>query len=412
MLQTSPKFAKFATAIAVAEAGNEIGKKVKSWVDGKLTWQVSVSETETVFRAVHAWLMENVPESQHRFLTVGLRATGGRSYDTVSEVPGEGDSKRERLIFAIDDEATHNVEIDGHLIKVWVHDPLRGGTGKKDEEPLRLEPVSIRFRARTQAGQRAVMALLDRLYADQTASKPALRMVTHWGSWTYRMDVPQRTLDSVILPPEQMARIVGDFERFLAMESRYTTLGTPWHRGYMFHGPPGTGKTSLIKGLATHFGLDLWYIPLSDLKDETGLMGLISEVRPRSMLLLEDIDTIRISHDREQDGPGITMSSLLNALDGVATPHGLISCMTTNHFSSLDEALTRPGRMDVIEEIKLPGPNEVRAMFQHFYGKSPKDILCEKSQAEIAEVFKRHMDDFDGAVKELSYQNHFARVVI
>jgi chaperone BCS1 len=171
----------------------------------------------------------------------------------------------------------------------------------------------------------------------------------------------------------------------------------------MLYGVPGTGKTSLFKGLATHFGLDMWYIALGDLKDESNLMGLISEVQPRSMLLLEDIDTVRISHERNQDGPGITMSSLINALDGVATPHGLISCMTTNHFDVLDPALIRAGRMDLIEEIGLPGPNEIAGMFQHFYGQAPLNGINVPglSQAEIAEVFKRHFDDYEGALMEL-----------
>lgn len=399
MLATAPRFAKLATAVAVAEAGHEVAKQVRSRVEQKLTWQVSVSATDSVFRAVHAWMLANVPESQHRFLLATSTET-----DSGAVMPMESSgppTQKRRLTFYIDDETTHHVQIEGHRVRVWVTNPMRGAAG--DQEKIRrLEPITVKFSARTQAGQRAVMRLLERLHADQSARKPALRMVTSWGSWQWRMDVPQRSLNSVILPPEQKRRVVDDLARFLADEPRYAALGAPWHRGYMFHGPPGTGKTSLVKALATHFGLDLWYAPLSDLKDETGLMSLISEVSPRSVLLLEDIDTVRISHDREQDGPGITMSSLLNALDGVATPHGLIVFMTTNHYEALDMALTRPGRMDVVEEIAMPGTAEVAAMFEHFYGLNPDIRLPEpRSQADIAEVFKRHMDDYQGAVREL-----------
>lgn len=398
MLSTAPRFARVAAAVAVAEAGHEVWTKGRQHFDSRFSWQVAVSETDPAFRAVHAWMVANVPESQHRNL-VAMSADSNAAGTPMFE---DGPRKPRELAFFIDDETSHRVDVEGHSVKVWVNNPRRGASG--DTEKMRaFDPVTVKFSARTQAGQRAVMRLLQRLVVDQTARKPALRMVTSWGSWQWRMDVPARTLDSVILPPAQKQRVVGDLERFLADEPRYAALGAPWHRAYMFYGPPGTGKTSLVKALATHFGLDLWYAPLSDLKDETSLMSLISEVSARSVLLLEDIDTVRISHDREQDGPGITMSSLLNALDGVATPHGLIVFMTTNHFEALDDALTRKGRMDVVEEIAMPSYREVDAMFEHFYGRAPGIRLPEqRSQADIAEIFKRHMDDYEGAVDELT----------
>lgn len=398
MLTTSPHFAKMAMAITVAEAGHEVYVKAKGKINEYFAWQVSVSEDDDVFRAVRAWMVENVPENQHRVLRA--RTTDG---DASGEVSEARDHTKSRLEFFIDDETSHYVSIDGYRVRVWVSNPAKNDSTSGDSEKMRAwDPVRIKFSARTQAGQHAVIDLLQRLNADRTARKPALRMVTRWGSWQWRMDVPQRTLDSVILPPGQKQRVVDDLERFLKAEPRYAELGAPWHRGYMFHGPPGTGKTSLVKALATHFGLDLWYAPLSDLKDETGLMNLISEVSPRSVLLLEDIDTVRISHDREQEGPGITMSSLLNALDGVATPHGLIVFMTTNHYEMLDDALTRAGRMDMIEEIKLPGADEIDKMFKHFYGQSPEFLPTQGiSHAEIAEIFKRHMDDYEAAVTEV-----------
>lgn len=399
MLGTSSRFSKLSMAIATAEAGHEVYSKTKEKLNGYFAWQVSVSEDDPVFRAVHAWMLSNVPESQHRALKA--RSTGSDASSDSYATPEDSSVKQNELLFYIDDETFHHVTVDGHRVKVWVNNPSKSDDAGSSGKKLRWDPITIKFSARSQAGQRAVIKLLQRLHADRTARKPSLRMVTNWGSWQWRMDVPQRSLDSVILPTEQKSRIVADLQQFLRDEPKYADLGAPWHRGYMFHGPPGTGKTSLVKALATHFGLDLWYAPLSDLKDETGLMNLISEVHPRSILLLEDIDTVRISHDRKQEGPGITMSSLLNALDGVATPHGLVVFMTTNHYGSLDDALTRAGRMDRIEEINMPGPEEVAAMFKHFYRQDPGHLSPEISHAAIAEVFKRHMNDYEAAVTEI-----------
>jgi chaperone BCS1 len=188
-------------------------------------------------------------------------------------------------------------------------------------------------------------------------------------------------------------------------------LALPWHRGYMFHGPPGTGKTSMVKALANEFKLDLWYVSLGDLKEEASLINLLSEVSPRSILLLEDVDTIQLTHDRDEEPKAksptnISLSSLLNALDGVATPHGLVTVMTTNHFDRLDPALTRAGRMDRVEELAYPGTREVDALYQRFYGSplpswSHGEAVVPMSQAEVSEVFKRHLDDPEGAARAL-----------
>ena len=173
----------------------------------------------------------------------------------------------------------------------------------------------------------------------------------------------------------------------------------------MFHGPPGTGKTSLVKALANEFNLDLWYISLSDLSKESSLMNLITAVGPRSLLLLEDIDTMQITHDRDNSEQGkISMSSLLNALDGVATPHGLITVMTTNRFEVLDLALTRAGRMDLIEKLDYPSGETLATMFKHFFGVEPKwgqvlkgtaktDPIEGLSTSQVAEIMKRNMSD-------------------
>jgi chaperone BCS1 len=182
-----------------------------------------------------------------------------------------------------------------------------------------------------------------------------------------------------------------------------------WHRGYLLYGPPGTGKTSIAWALAHHFALDLWYMPLADIEKDQELIRLVSNVKPRSMLLLEDIDVFHAAKVREDDN-GVSMSGLLNSLDGVATPHGLITVMTTNDRSMLDDALVRPGRIDRTEEIGLLDDDQGMRLLQLFYpalkehearrvgracaGRAPSDVL---------EVCKRHLDDPTTALRELSY---------
>lgn len=153
------------------------------------------------------------------------------------------------------------------------------------------------------------------------------------------------------------------------------------------YGVPGSGKTSLIQSLAGELGLDVYMISLSRAGlDETSLQELISCLPERCIALMEDIDAA-FRHDINRESPpegppqvgfpgagsgiqsrGVTLSGLLNAIDGVAAHEGRLLFATTNHYQSLDPALRRPGRMDRHVEFKLASKHQITEMFRRFYG--------------------------------------------
>src|SRR5438874_13125 len=163
-----------------------------------------------------------------------------------------------------------------------------------------------------------------------------------------------RVLDSVILKSGEKERLVEDVRAFRASRERYHRLGVPYHRGYLFYGPPGTGKTSLVSALAAQFSLSIYCVNLSQLNDRT-LLHAISRVPSNSAVLFEDIDCMKGSKSRDEKATpgkdevernGVTLSGLLNVLDGFFAPSGVLFVMTTNHVELLDPALLRPGRID------------------------------------------------------------------
>ena len=161
-----------------------------------------------------------------------------------------------------------------------------------------------------------------------------------------------------------------DMHRFLGDRDWYARRGVPYRRGYMFYGPPGNGKTSSIAALAGELGLNLYSLNLRDVNDSK-LSSLARDLRPRSILLLEDVDAAL--PNREQEGKdkdsekGCTLSGVLNVIDGVNSPDALLVIMTTNYAERLDAALVRPGRIDYRLEFKNASRDQMVRSFRWFY---------------------------------------------
>lgn len=362
------------------------------WVQNQRNYTVSVRANDPLYQDVHDWLLDIMPGSVQKTV-VALTVGSLREHSIYSpDDDNSAEVSKARLGLKYDDKRERKVVIDGHKLKVATVKP---DTISDNGRSMRTEPETITFTATTKAGQDAVIGHLRRLLAERKQNKraPALWMLNSWGSWSRRDDLPPRELDSVILRAGQLERIVDDLDSFLQAETQYNRLGIPWHRGYLFHGPPGTGKTSLAKALANHFGLDLWYAPLGDLSKDSSLLSLLSQVHARSLLVLEDVDIYAASHEEEATKGEVSLSGLLNALDGIGTPHGLITVLTTNDRTALDPALLRPGRIDRHEEILPPDAEQAERVYRYLHG-TPAPAGYDPQTASVAalvEEFKRQM---------------------
>jgi chaperone BCS1 len=145
-------------------------------------------------------------------------------------------------------------------------------------------------------------------------------------------------------------------------------------------------------------------MPLKDLSHDTDLGRLLQGIGPRSMLLLEDVDVSHAATERTETAEGISASGLLNALDGVITPDGLVTVMTTNKRDELDDALVRPGRADREVELTYLDDDQFNRLAERLVGGQwSVDGLAglEITPAEVVEVVKRHMTDHQAAALAL-----------
>ena len=121
--------------------------------------------------------------------------------------------------------------------------------------------------------------------------------------------------------------------------------------------------------------------------DDNTLQELIADLPEKCIALMEDIDAAfhhsisRTSESLEEEPttndkekgslpdrtPKVSLSGLLNALDGVGAQEGRLLFATTNRYETLDAALRRPGRMDVHVEFKLASQYQAAELFKRFY---------------------------------------------
>ncbi|KIV80336.1 hypothetical protein PV11_07842 [Exophiala sideris] len=217
---------------------------------------------------------------------------------------------------------------------------------------------------------------------------------TAWGTKWDKFGHPRskRPLESVILDEGVKEKIVDDVQDFLGSSKWYYERGIPYRRGYLLYGPPGTGKSSFIQALAGHLNYDIAMLNLSErgLTDDR-LNHLLTVIPQRTLVLLEDVDAAFANRRQVEvdgyQGANVTFSGLLNALDGVGSAEERIIFLTTNHVDRLDEALVRPGRVDMTVRLGEATTYQIEQLWQRFYNEAdPNGEVMKKFFSKLQEI--------------------------
>lgn len=373
---------------AVMALLRQLPGKIMVFVRRQIIVEVDILDREDAFHWVNRWLDAQPYASKARSVSVSLNYDGDEAQVLFTPAPG-----------------THRVRYKGKwfLINRSRDKPSNGGQV--------VESFTIKAFGRSPAPLRQLV--LDAKDFVQKKDSAVSIYVSRKDYWSKAGTFTTRSLASVILPAGIAEDVAQDMREFLSSKKWYTERGIPWRRGYLFHGQPGTGKTSLIAALAGEIGFDIYVLNLSSkgLTDE-GLLELLLQVPRKAVVLLEDVDAIVNGREitvREGDNASsVTFTGLLNALDGVASRPGQIVFMTTNHPEKLDPALVRPGRIDKQVEFKHATWQQVYDFFLHFYqsddvalaGRFADSTTADRrpSMAEIQQHLLLHKHDPAAAV--------------
>ena len=353
-----------------------IPQELWGWVKRRFTVEVEVTNDDGLFDFVSVWLHAQPYTRRSRRLSA--RTMGQAGADVPVSQAEEDSMTRPRVIFS--PAPGDHVFLYKRRI-IWLNrnkegnQPTAGTNGATNLGMLssrKHETYSITVLGRK---QQVIRDLIDEAI-DSAIEIQRDRIATYVQSYNYweRMGLSEpRPLESVVLPDGVCETLKADIERFLASREWYRQLGIPWHRGYLFHGIAGSGKTSLIAALAGALKMNLYLLNIAGGgMDDEKLTDLARHTRPRSILVLEDVDAaIAAVASREQKDKGlraseVTLSGLLNCLDGLVTKDGSIVVMTTNYRDRLDAALVRPGRVDIEVEFKAATCEQLRRLYLRF----------------------------------------------
>lgn len=262
--------------------------------------------------------------------------------------------------------------------------------------------------------------------------------------WNMQTTVKRRPIESVVLKKEIKDSLVNNMQYFFDNREWYEKRGLAYKQTNVLHGVPGTGKSSTIKALASHFGRNICNIDM-DMMSNMSFESAMATVPKNSIVLIEDFDSCSSTHSRTganmalkakgdlsskvvsvsvDDGkpkpseeqtprsaladfasefPQLTLSKILNVMDGVVSLDGTVIFLTTNHLEKIDSAVIRKGRVDNIFEIPYMEDTEIREYIGLMYGEValPECTFAPTAGCDIQGLFLECRDNHEEFIDKL-----------
>lgn len=403
-------------------AWNQARESLWNLVDDYLMSSVSIRTDDEVYNMVMLWLSKQgfSRNSRHFLANTDIKSRHHYLYrygESDNESDDDSDDDDRKGAAGRHKKALHYTPAFGTHFFWYKGYPLFFER-KKNHEQLNMqaserEELSLRCFGRSPRILKELLLEARQIHMRKDERKTLIYRgnltETYWQRCMSRLNRPFST---VILNERVKKDLLEDVTDYLDANTRkfYNNRGIGYKRGYLLHGPPGTGKSSLSLALAGYFRMKIYIVSLSSsAASEESIATLFHELPTRCIVLLEDIDSAGLTHTRDDASawgnsqtastlsssasaprpavptPGgpmaggrLSLSGLLNILDGVASQEGRILIMTTNHIEKLDKALIRPGRVDMVIPFALADAEMTSAIFRAMYAPYDNETVARR----------------------------------
>lgn len=349
----------------------QVPVQIYGWVKRRFSVTLTIIDKDPLFEWTEAWL-DSLPYAKDtRNVKCSLVRDDEEEFGADSKtvfVPGYGE---------------HFFRHNGRFI--WLSRTEEKSDGSSSTVSSKKSKESFEFTVLGADQNNVRQIIRDIVVSQAEQQKQHVRAyISNNGWWRKLPNFAPRKFDTVDMPAQVSESLLRRISSFLTSRQDYAAKGIPYHLNLLFYGPPGTGKTSLASALAGKFGLGLHILNIAGpgMNDDR-LVSLMAGLPRRSILLMEDVDCVvpdrstKPTHAQpstpnidgiESENTGVTLSGLLNCMDGITAPDGSIIIMTTNFPERLDTALTRAGRVDMKIEFGYATSEQIRSMAGRFTG--------------------------------------------
>ncbi|MFV9634707.1 AAA family ATPase [Mycobacterium neumannii] len=236
-----------------------------------------------------------------------------------------------------------------------------------------VREAALRAAARASADGEPPALVQDDLLGATTVIRPLSRSATE------EVSVGSVTLDDVGDMADTKQALTEAVLWPLQHPDTFQRLGVAPPRGVLLYGPPGCGKTFVVRALASSGRLSVHAVKGAELMDkwvgssEKAVRELFRRARDSapSLVFLDEIDALAPRRGQSFDS-GVTdrvVAALLTELDGIEPLRDVVVVGATNRPDLIDPALLRPGRLEKLVFVEPPDA-EARREILRTAGKS------------------------------------------
>lgn len=202
-----------------------------------------------------------------------------------------------------------------------------------------------------------------------------------------------KDFSTLYLKEKDEFKLKNILDTFDKKKDLYKKIGIPFKFSCLLYGSPGTGKTSAIKSISSYLKRDIYYLDISKIKTNDELTKVFKDInentKDNGVIVMEDIDAMSdIVLEREDKcekeintDDQLTLSHLLNILDGTLTRDDMIFIATTNYINKIDKALKRPGRFDIIINLSECDRYQYSIIYKSILQRELSSELLDKLEA-------------------------------